>query len=241
MEYVKLGRTGLEVSRICLGCMSYGDPAWRPWILDEETAGAHFRDAVEAGINFFDTADMYSRGRSEEVTGRWLRELTRRDEVVVATKLFFPLREGPWPWIPDLGVAWALGLDGVGLVPTGRGNFHGPGNITTVNMALYKTIPVGGSARLRLGAQVINLTNSPSFALGSGSGAYGSNEPFHQIGDDANPYVARVFGASPSFEDDVPVPGIPPGAAPGFHAVTVAVWDPLLDAQAAGSRQGGGR
>ncbi len=95
MEYVKLGRTGLEVSRICLGCMSYGDPAWRPWILDEETAGAHFRDAVEAGINFFDTADMYSRGRSEEVTGRWLRELTRRDEVVVATKLFFPLREGP--------------------------------------------------------------------------------------------------------------------------------------------------
>jgi aryl-alcohol dehydrogenase (NADP+) len=95
MEYVKLGRTGLEVSRICLGCMSYGDPAWRPWVLGEEAAGEHFRAAVEAGINFFDTADMYSRGRSEEVTGRWLRDLTRRDEVVVASKLYFPLREGP--------------------------------------------------------------------------------------------------------------------------------------------------
>ena len=95
MEYVKLGRTGLDVSRICLGCMSYGDPAWRPWVLSEDAAGEHFRAAVEAGINFFDTADMYSRGRSEEVTGRWLRELTRRDEVVVASKLYFPLRDGP--------------------------------------------------------------------------------------------------------------------------------------------------
>ena len=63
MEYVKLGRTGLEVSRICLGCMSYGDPAWRSWVLGEDAAGEHFRAAVEAGINFFDTADMYSRGR----------------------------------------------------------------------------------------------------------------------------------------------------------------------------------
>lgn len=80
-----------------------------------------------------------------------------------------------------------------------------------------------------------------SAARRAAAGAYGSNETFHQIGDDANPYVARVFGASPSFEDDVPVPGIPSGAAPGFHAVTVAVWDPLLDAQAAGARQGGGR
>jgi aryl-alcohol dehydrogenase-like predicted oxidoreductase len=95
MEYVKLGSTGLEVSRICLGCMSYGDSGWRSWVLDEDEAGSHFRTAVEAGINFFDTADMYSRGRSEEVTGRYVREMTRRDEAVVATKVFFPVHRGP--------------------------------------------------------------------------------------------------------------------------------------------------
>jgi len=95
MEYVKLGDTGLEVSRICLGCMSYGDSGWRSWVLDEDEATPHFRTAVEAGINFFDTADMYSRGRSEEVTGRCLRDMTRRDEVVVATKCFFPVHRGP--------------------------------------------------------------------------------------------------------------------------------------------------
>ncbi len=95
MQYVRLGRTGLEVSRICLGCMSYGDPDWRSWVLPEEEARAHFRAAVDAGINFFDTADMYSRGRSEEITGACLREMTRRDETVVATKVFFPSRKAP--------------------------------------------------------------------------------------------------------------------------------------------------
>jgi len=95
MEYTKLGATGLDVSRLCLGCMSYGDTSWHGWVLDEAEAGAHFRAAVEAGINFFDTADMYSRGRSEEITGRWLRELTRREETVVATKVFFPMGDGP--------------------------------------------------------------------------------------------------------------------------------------------------
>ena len=96
MEYVKLGATGLEVSRICLGCMSYGDTAWHEWVLDGNAAEIHFRTAVEAGINFFDTADMYSRGMSEEITGRHLRGMTRRDETVIATKVFFPLRdEGP--------------------------------------------------------------------------------------------------------------------------------------------------
>ncbi len=94
MDYTKLGNTGLEVSRICLGCMSYGDASWQGWVLSEEEAGDHFRTAVESGINFFDTADMYSRGRSEEITGRYLKEMTRRDEVVVASKVFFPLREG---------------------------------------------------------------------------------------------------------------------------------------------------
>lgn len=95
MDTIKLGRSGLEVSRICLGCMSYGDPAWRPWVLDEEAARPFFVRALELGINFFDTADMYSRGRSEEVTGRALRELARRDEVVIATKVFFPVGKGP--------------------------------------------------------------------------------------------------------------------------------------------------
>jgi aryl-alcohol dehydrogenase-like predicted oxidoreductase len=94
MKYTNLGRTGLRVSRICLGCMSYGTPTWRPWVLDEEAAQPFFRRAVELGINFFDTADMYSLGVSEEVTGRALRRYARMDEVVLATKVFFPMGDG---------------------------------------------------------------------------------------------------------------------------------------------------
>jgi aryl-alcohol dehydrogenase-like predicted oxidoreductase len=95
VEYIPLGRTGLTVSRLALGCMSYGTPRWRPWVLDEDASRPFFRRAVEAGINFFDTADMYSRGVSEEVTGRALREFARRDEVVIATKVYFPVADGP--------------------------------------------------------------------------------------------------------------------------------------------------
>jgi aryl-alcohol dehydrogenase-like predicted oxidoreductase len=95
MEYARLGRTGLEVSRLALGCMTYGDPGWRPWILDEAAARPHFQRAFELGINFFDTADMYSRGKSEEVTGRLLREIAKRDDYVLATKVFFPVEKGP--------------------------------------------------------------------------------------------------------------------------------------------------
>ena len=95
MEIVRLGGSGLKVSRLALGCMSYGDPAWRPWILDEAAARPHFRRAYDLGINFFDTADMYSLGRSEEVTGRLLRELgVGRDDYVLATKVFFPVDKG---------------------------------------------------------------------------------------------------------------------------------------------------
>src|SRR5690349_24573585 len=90
MEYTRLGQSGLSVSRICLGCMSYGSPSWRPWVLDEAAARPFFRRAIEAGINFFDTADMYSVGVSEEVTGRALKELLPRDRVVIATKVFNP-------------------------------------------------------------------------------------------------------------------------------------------------------
>ena len=68
MQYTHLGRTGMKVSRICLGCMSYGSPGWRPWVLDADASAPFFRRAVEAGINFFDTADMYSLGASEEVS-----------------------------------------------------------------------------------------------------------------------------------------------------------------------------
>jgi 1-deoxyxylulose-5-phosphate synthase len=92
LKYTTLGRSGLTVSRIALGCMSYGSPAWRSWVLDEEAAQPFFRRAIELGINFFDTADMYSLGVSEAVTGRALREYGRLDELVVATKVYFPMR-----------------------------------------------------------------------------------------------------------------------------------------------------
>ena len=95
MKYVPLGATGMKVSRLCLGCMSYGAPSWRPWVLDEAAAAPFFRRAVEAGINFFDTADMYSLGQSEVVTGRLLREYANRDEIVIATKVFFPHSDRP--------------------------------------------------------------------------------------------------------------------------------------------------
>ena len=91
MELVNLGRTGVKVSRLCLGCMTYGSSRWRPWVLDEAEGRPFFRRAWEAGINFFDTADMYSDGASEEVLGRALRELAvPREQVVVATKVFHP-------------------------------------------------------------------------------------------------------------------------------------------------------
>ncbi|HET7619517.1 MAG TPA: aldo/keto reductase [Vicinamibacterales bacterium] len=95
MDYVNLGRTGLKVSRICLGVMTYGDPAWRPWVLPEETSRPFIRRALEHGITFFDTADMYSRGVSEEILGRALRDFAVRDRVVVATKAYFPMSDDP--------------------------------------------------------------------------------------------------------------------------------------------------
>jgi aryl-alcohol dehydrogenase-like predicted oxidoreductase len=95
MKFTNLGNTGLKVSRLCLGCMTYGSSKWRPWILDEEATRPFFKRAIEAGINFFDTADMYSLGASEEVTGRALRDFGNRDELVIATKVFFPMTSGP--------------------------------------------------------------------------------------------------------------------------------------------------
>jgi aryl-alcohol dehydrogenase-like predicted oxidoreductase len=97
MEYVNLGKTGLKVSRICLGCMTYGVPerGTHPWSLVEEDSRPLIRQAIELGINFFDTANTYSDGTSEEIVGRALRDFARREELVVATKVFAPMRPGP--------------------------------------------------------------------------------------------------------------------------------------------------
>jgi 1-deoxyxylulose-5-phosphate synthase len=96
MEYVPLGSSALKVSRICLGMMSYGDPGSRAWMLPEEAAEPIVRQAAEAGVTFFDTADMYSNGLSEEITGRLLGKLfARRSDYVLATKVYFPMGPGP--------------------------------------------------------------------------------------------------------------------------------------------------
>jgi aryl-alcohol dehydrogenase-like predicted oxidoreductase len=97
MRYVKLGRTGLEVSRICLGCMSYGDASrgGHQWVLDEQASRPFIKQALEGGINFFDTANVYSLGSSEEFLGRALKDLVRRDDVVIATKVHGQMRPGP--------------------------------------------------------------------------------------------------------------------------------------------------
>ncbi|MFB7573676.1 aldo/keto reductase [Streptomyces sp. NPDC093064] len=97
MQYVKLGSTGLEVSRICLGCMTYGVPGrgTHEWTLDEEASRPLIRQALEAGITFFDTANVYSDGTSEEIVGRALRDFARRDDIVLATKVHGRMRPGP--------------------------------------------------------------------------------------------------------------------------------------------------
>ncbi|KVO58504.1 aldo/keto reductase [Burkholderia stagnalis] len=97
MDYVRLGSTGLQVSRLCLGCMTYGAPdrGTHPWTLDEDASRPLIRQALDAGINFFDTANMYSEGTSEEIVGRALRDFAKRDDVVIATKVFHRMRLGP--------------------------------------------------------------------------------------------------------------------------------------------------
>lgn len=97
MDYVKLGNTGLDVSQICLGCMSFGEvvPGWHSWVLDEEKARPIIRRALELGINFFDTANVYAAGTSEAITGRILKEFANRDEIVLATKVWGRMHPGP--------------------------------------------------------------------------------------------------------------------------------------------------
>ena len=95
MHYVNLGRTGLQISRICLGMMSYGNNSERPWVLDEDAAEPIVRAAADGGINFYDTADVYSAGASETATGRLLGKMFTREEVVVATKVHGKTMPGP--------------------------------------------------------------------------------------------------------------------------------------------------
>ncbi|MEP6703128.1 MAG: aldo/keto reductase, partial [Betaproteobacteria bacterium] len=95
MKFVRYGNTGIKVSQLCFGTMTYGDPAWHEWVLDGEAARPFYKAALEKGINYFDTADLYSHGKSEEVTGRMLKEMARREEVVIATKVCRPMGPGP--------------------------------------------------------------------------------------------------------------------------------------------------
>ena len=95
MKYVRYGTTGIKVSQLAFGCMTYGDPAWHEWVLDEAAAKPFYRAALDLGINYFDTADLYSHGKSEEVTGQILKEMARREEVVIATKVCRPMGPGP--------------------------------------------------------------------------------------------------------------------------------------------------
>jgi aryl-alcohol dehydrogenase-like predicted oxidoreductase len=109
MNYVNLGNTGLKVSRLCLGTMTYGTSQWRNWVLDEEESRPFFKRALELGINFFDTADMYSRGVSEEVVGRALGDFAQRDQIVVATKVYNPMSDDP----NDRGLSRKHIMDGI--------------------------------------------------------------------------------------------------------------------------------
>ena len=96
MDYVNLGNAGLKVSRLCLGCMTYGSKRWREWVLEEPDARPFIKRALEAGLNFFDTADVYSLGVSEEILGRALKDLgPGRDRVAIATKVFNPMGDDP--------------------------------------------------------------------------------------------------------------------------------------------------
>ena len=95
MQYINFGNTGLRVSRLCLGCMSYGSPSWRDWVLEEGASMPFFKRAFELGINFFDTADVYSLGESERILGRAIRAYgARREDVVIASKVYFPMGAG---------------------------------------------------------------------------------------------------------------------------------------------------
>jgi aryl-alcohol dehydrogenase-like predicted oxidoreductase len=109
MQYVRLGNAGLKVSRVCLGTMTFGTSKWREWILDEEPSRQIIKQALELGVNFFDTADMYSVGVSEEVVGRALRDFAKRDQVILASKVYNAMGDGP----NDRGLSRKHIMDGI--------------------------------------------------------------------------------------------------------------------------------
>jgi aryl-alcohol dehydrogenase (NADP+) len=149
VEYANLGNTGLKVSRICLGMMSYGTPKWRDWVLSEEDSRPFIKRALEAGINFFDTSDMYSSGVSEEVLGRAMSDMVARHEVVIATKVFFPTGDGPnerglsRKHIMDAidGSLSRLGMDHVDLYQVHRWDYETP--IEETMSALHDVVQAG--------------------------------------------------------------------------------------------------
>ncbi|MGE0828994.1 MAG: aldo/keto reductase [Hyphomonadaceae bacterium] len=151
MDYVNLGPTGMKVSRLCLGCMSFGEPARgpHPWTLDEEKSRPILKAAVEAGINFFDTANVYSAGSSEEIVGRALKDFARRDEIVVATKVHGPMGQGPnrgglsrKTILAEIDASLArLGMDYVDLYQIHRWDYETP--IEETLEALHDVVKAG--------------------------------------------------------------------------------------------------
>jgi len=151
MDYVRLGRTGMEVSRICMGCMTFGDPnrGAHTWTLPEEQARPLIHSAIECGINFFDTANTYSDGTSEEILGRAIRDFANRDEVVIATKVYFSERKGPNARGLSRKAIMAnidaslrrLGMDYVDLYQIHRWDYHTPIEVTLE--ALHDVVKAG--------------------------------------------------------------------------------------------------
>ena len=148
MDYVRLGTSGLKVSRLCLGTMTYGTPAWRPWVLDEAASRPFIKRAIERGINFFDTANMYSRGVSEEVVGRALKDFAKRDEIVIATKVFYPVDDEQGEGLSRKQILRAideslrrLGVDHVDLYQIHRFDEHTP--IEETLEALHDVVKAG--------------------------------------------------------------------------------------------------
>ncbi|MEQ5842292.1 aldo/keto reductase [Paraburkholderia acidicola] len=151
MDYVKLGRTGIDVSRLCLGCMSYGAPdrGAHAWSLDEAQARPFIKQALDHGINFFDTANVYSLGTSEEIVGRALKDLARRDEIVLATKVFNRMRPGPngaglsrKAIMTEIDASLRrLGTDYVDLYQIHRWDYHTP--IEETMEALHDVVKAG--------------------------------------------------------------------------------------------------
>nr|WP_297401939.1 aldo/keto reductase [uncultured Marinobacter sp.] len=149
MNYRRLGNTGMNVSRLCLGTMTYGSPKWREWVLDEQASRPFIKQALDAGINFFDTADIYSLGESERVVGKALLDYAPREDVVIATKVFNPMGEGP----NNRGLSrkhimaaidsslQRLGTDHVDLYQIHRWDYHTP--IEETMEALHDVVKAG--------------------------------------------------------------------------------------------------